>query len=55
MLQASIEEAKDKWLRPLQELVDKINVNFSHFFRCLKCMGEVHLNIPDNPVSSIQN
>ncbi|XP_060572956.1 structural maintenance of chromosomes protein 5-like [Ruditapes philippinarum] len=47
--QATIEEAKSQWLDPLQELIGRINKSFSHFFSCLKCVGEVDLHIPDNP------
>ena len=47
----TIEETKLKWLEPLKELISRINKNFAYFFNCLKCAGEVDLNIPDNPVS----
>ncbi|XP_053393705.1 structural maintenance of chromosomes protein 5-like [Mercenaria mercenaria] len=47
--QATIEEAKSQWLDPLQQLITRINKAFSHFFSCLKCVGEVDLHIPDNP------
>ena len=50
MFQATIEEAKDHWLEPLQGLIAKINKSFSYFFSRLKCAGEVDLHIPDNRV-----
>lgn len=42
------ENIKQEWLPPLQELISKINNNFSHFFSSMKCAGEVDLNIPEN-------
>lgn len=47
--QEEIEKAKKDWLEPLQNLIEKINENFSYFFSCMNCAGEVDLNIPDNP------
>ncbi|XP_052777305.1 structural maintenance of chromosomes protein 5-like [Mya arenaria] len=47
--QEKIEEAKARWLGPLQELIGRINKAFSHFFRKLQSVGEVELHIPDNP------
>ena len=46
--QEEIEKAKKDWLEPLQNLIEKINENFSYFFSCMNCAGEVDLNIPDN-------
>ena len=51
--QEEIEKAKKDWLEPLQNLIEKINENFSYFFSCMSCAGEVDLNIPDNAVSII--
>ncbi len=49
--QEEIEEVKAAWLGPLKELLDRINDNFSYFFTCMKCAGEVDLKVPENPVS----
>ncbi|KAK2163851.1 hypothetical protein LSH36_73g01022 [Paralvinella palmiformis] len=43
------ENVKREWLTPLQKLISKINKNFSYLFTCMKCAGEVDLNIPENP------
>ncbi|WAR23390.1 SMC5-like protein [Mya arenaria] len=53
--QEKIEEAKARWLGPLQELIGRINKAFSHFFRKLQSVGEVELHIPDNPVSTLSH
>ena len=45
-----IEDAKKEWLDPLQELIGRINRSFGHFFNAIKCVGEVGLNVPENPV-----
>ena len=49
--QSEIEEIRQAWIGPLQDLISRINANFSHFMKCLKCAGEVDLNIPENHVS----
>jgi chromosome segregation ATPase len=49
-----IDQVKRRWIEPLQELIARINKNFAYFFRCLKCAGEVDLDIPENPVSTTQ-
>lgn len=46
-----IEEIKENWLNPLQHIIEKINIQFSDYFKQIKCAGEVHLKTPDNPVS----
>ncbi|KAL0965440.1 hypothetical protein UPYG_G00281300 [Umbra pygmaea] len=40
----NISEAKERWLNPLKQLVEQINVNFSDFFRSMQCAGEVDLH-----------
>ena len=45
-----VQQIKEKWLPLLNSLLESINKNFSHFFKSLKCAGEVDLNIPENPV-----
>ncbi|KAJ7988430.1 hypothetical protein DPEC_G00323470 [Dallia pectoralis] len=40
----NISEAKERWLNPLKELVEKINEKFSNFFRSMQCAGEVDLH-----------
>lgn len=37
-------QAKDRWLTPLKQLVEQINVKFSEFFRSMECAGEVDLH-----------
>ena len=51
--QADIEEAKRHWLQPLEELIERINRSFGMFFNSMKCVGEVDLNVPENPVSYV--
>ena len=51
--QADIEEAKRHWLQPLEELIGRINRSFGMFFNSMKCVGEVDLNVPENPVSCV--
>ncbi|XP_067207450.1 structural maintenance of chromosomes protein 5 [Linepithema humile] len=45
-----IEELKKKWLQPLEELVEKINANFSAYFAAMDCAGEVTLSHGENPM-----
>jgi len=45
-----MEEAKTGWLTPLRELIGEINKNFAYYFKCMKCAGEVDLDVPENPV-----
>ncbi|XP_010771557.1 structural maintenance of chromosomes protein 5-like [Notothenia coriiceps] len=40
----NISEAKERWLNPLKQLVEQINVKFSDFFRSMQCAGEVDLH-----------
>lgn len=49
--QEEVDKAKREWLEPLQSLIEKINENFSYFFSCMNCAGEVDLKIPENSVS----
>uniref|UniRef100_A0A8C4QBP7 Structural maintenance of chromosomes protein 5 n=1 Tax=Eptatretus burgeri TaxID=7764 RepID=A0A8C4QBP7_EPTBU len=37
-------QAKEKWLAPLQLLVDEINKRFSSFFASMDCVGQVDLH-----------
>lgn len=46
-----IEKLKEKWLRPLEQLVEKINTNFSSYFFAMDCAGEVTLSHGENVVS----
>ena len=52
--QAEIEVAKREWLEPLNELIARINKSFGMFFNSMKCVGEVDLNTPENPVSFVR-
>lgn len=38
------------WLNPLNELIHKINDNYSSFFERLGCAGNIELKIPDDKV-----
>lgn len=46
-----IEKLKQKWLKPLEQLVEKINANFSSYFFAMDCAGEVTLSHNGNVVS----
>lgn len=37
-------QAKERWLKPLKQLVEQINAKFSDFFRHMQCAGEVDLH-----------
>ena len=41
-----IAELKQTWLQQLQNLVQKINGKFAHFFSSMGCAGEVDLHYP---------
>ncbi|XP_025994604.1 structural maintenance of chromosomes protein 5 [Solenopsis invicta] len=43
-----IEKLKEKWLQPLEQLVEKINSNFSSYFFAMDCAGEVTLSHGEN-------
>ncbi|XP_012059137.1 PREDICTED: structural maintenance of chromosomes protein 5 [Atta cephalotes] len=43
-----IETLKEKWLQPLQQLIEKINTNFSSYFFAMDCAGEVTLSHGEN-------
>ncbi|XP_012530407.1 structural maintenance of chromosomes protein 5 [Monomorium pharaonis] len=43
-----IEKLKEKWLKPLEQLVEKINSNFSSYFFAMDCAGEVTLSHGEN-------
>uniref|UniRef100_A0A8C5WDB0 Structural maintenance of chromosomes protein 5 n=1 Tax=Leptobrachium leishanense TaxID=445787 RepID=A0A8C5WDB0_9ANUR len=40
----NISQVKEQWLNPLKQLVEKINEQFSSFFRSMQCVGEVDLH-----------
>ncbi|KAM3937661.1 structural maintenance of chromosomes protein 5 isoform 2-T2 [Leptodactylus fuscus] len=40
----NILQVKEDWLIPLKQLVEKINEQFSGFFRSMQCVGEVDLH-----------
>lgn len=46
-----IEKLKEKWLNPLEQLIEKINSNFSSYFFAMDCAGEVTLSHGENVVS----
>ncbi|KAG5343223.1 SMC5 protein, partial [Acromyrmex heyeri] len=43
-----IAKLKEKWLQPLQQLIEKINANFSSYFFAMDCAGEVTLSHGEN-------
>ncbi|XP_005089499.1 structural maintenance of chromosomes protein 5 [Aplysia californica] len=47
--QEDVSRLREEWLGPLNELINRINQNFSFFFSSLQCCGEVSLNVPENP------
>ncbi|KAL6263333.1 hypothetical protein P5V15_006130 [Pogonomyrmex californicus] len=47
-MKTEIEELKEKWLRPLEQLIEKINTNFSAYFSAMDCAGEVTLSHGEN-------
>ena len=47
---SQITAVNDEWRPMLDSLVEKINSNFSRYFSKMRCVGEVSLAIPDNPV-----
>nr|XP_003704386.1 PREDICTED: structural maintenance of chromosomes protein 5 [Megachile rotundata] len=47
-LEKTMNTTKEEWLRPLSQIVDKINSNFSTYFSAMDCAGEVTLFAPDN-------
>lgn len=42
-IQKNIEELLERWLRPLQQLIARINEQYSDFFRRMGCAGQVVL------------
>ena len=47
---AETETLRNKWMPLLEQLVDRINENFSRYFSEMKCAGEVSLTHDDNIV-----
>lgn len=47
-----IEVLKEKWLSPLEQMIEKINTNFSSYFAAMDCAGEVTLAHGENVVSA---
>ncbi|NXM66247.1 SMC5 protein, partial [Serilophus lunatus] len=41
----SISQVKEKWLKLLKEVIERINENFSKFFSSMQCVGEVDLHV----------
>lgn len=48
-LQNEITEIKNCWLPNLENLINRINKNFSRFMSMMNCAGEISLNKSDNP------
>ncbi|VDO19530.1 unnamed protein product [Heligmosomoides polygyrus] len=40
-----------EWREPVEELIRKINVNYSKFFATLGCAGEVYLEVPEDSLN----
>ncbi|VDL80242.1 unnamed protein product [Nippostrongylus brasiliensis] len=38
-----------EWRTPIEELISRINTNYSNFFAVLGCAGEVYLDVPEDP------
>lgn len=49
-ISGKIGELKEKWLQPLEQLVEDINKNFSSYFSAMNCAGEVTLAHGENTV-----
>ncbi|XP_054712241.1 structural maintenance of chromosomes protein 5-like [Uloborus diversus] len=47
-LKAEIDEKKERWLPSLERHVFNINKKFSHYYKFLKCAGEISLDTCDN-------
>ncbi|XP_031560445.1 structural maintenance of chromosomes protein 5-like [Actinia tenebrosa] len=41
--QQEINDLKERWLTPLEDLISKINIKYGQFFRMMGCAGEVSL------------
>ncbi|CAH2294106.1 structural maintenance of chromosomes 5 isoform X2 [Pelobates cultripes] len=50
----NISQVKERWLNPLKQLVEKINEQFSSFFRSMQCVGEVDLHTENEVKNYIQ-
>ena len=48
-------EMRAQWLGPLNELLERINANFSTYLSMMDCAGEITLEEGENPVSLRQN
>lgn len=46
-----IKRLKDKWLPLLEQLIERINTNFSSYFSAMDCAGEVTLAHGEDVVS----
>jgi len=46
-----INTLKEKWLPLLEQLIERINTNFSSYFSAMDCAGEVTLAHGENVVS----
>lgn len=50
-LTTETENLRNQWLPVLEQLVDRINDNFSRYFSEMKCAGEISLTHEENIVS----
>ena len=50
-LRGDVTEMRNQWLTPLNDLIARINTNFSRFFAAMDCSGEVDLSVPEDQVS----
>lgn len=46
-----VDALREKWLNPLQALVNQINNSFSSHFQAMNCAGEVLLDAGENPLN----
>lgn len=44
----------EEWLHQLENVVEKLNENFSSFFENMGCCGEIHFKKPDNRVNELR-
>ena len=52
-LRGDVTEMRSQWLTPLNDLIKRINKNFSRFFTAMDCSGEVDLSVPEDQVSCV--
>ena len=46
----ALEAEKEAWLKPLTELIEKIDGSYGEFFKRLDCAGQIRLKAPSDEV-----